>query len=862
MSYDGEGNLASVSEQRTAEQDGVRTHGFSYAPSGDLVGLRSAIGSPLEQLTGGTKRSFGVSLDPAADSKNRFDFAMPGGTGSRWLETDGHGRISSFGVLQCTDAGRVPYCTVFKDASINYAYDIADNPTQITLRDGDLLQYTYDALGRTASLNAPESFNDATYTYDDLGRLLLADGGGKGVSVAYSYDELGRVLSETTPLGTVSYAYDEAGNRTRITWPDGFFVSYAYDALDRMTEVRANGSALIASFSYDALSRRTARTYGNGTITSYGYDGSSRLATLSIDLAGSGDDATFTYAYDQAGSLTSAGSSNDAYDFNGFYDLERVHRTDGYDAYLSAGATEFVYDDNGNLISDGTWSFSYDTFNRLTKAVIKGGPQANYAYDAVGRLFSRHPKSTKETVRYLYAGDQLIGEYANGDILIRRYVPGPVLDEVVAIEEGAGAANRSYVYHDRLGSTVAVADAAGTATAKYSYGPFGEPGATDGMPLRYNGKPLDPDTGLYYSRARWYSPYLGRFMSRDPIGIDDGLNTYAYVGNDPLNYTDPSGECGIAGALGGGLIEGLGQLANRKDRAAWGDAWGELRNGNFGNAFDAAQSQLGRVGEEAVMGAVTCGLGRLATKAGGRLARGGGRCCFVEGTLVDTEHGLRPIEEIAIGEKVWSRDEKTGETALKPVVDLIHLNQRQIWEVAFTGMDGATASFETTDDHPWWVAGQGWKKTEELVVGMAVTTRDGRGMVLASVLETDRIDATYNLTVADFETYFVGEQGVLVHNCDIRRRPRSDLQANKANGDRFRDEIADRMRKEGYEVETEVYKRTMLGGRRIDIEVSLNGKVLGGIETKFGGSRYLPSQRAKDYLLKHLDGYTVNVVRN
>ena len=106
-----------------------------------------------------------------------------------------------------------------------------------------------------------------------------------------------------------------------------------------------------------------------------------------------------------------------------------------------------------------------------------------------------------------------------------------------------------------------------------------------------------------------------------------------------------------------------------------------------------------------------------------------------------------------------------SETALKPVTDLIRRHQRTIWEVGLQGPDGAGERFETTDDHPWWIAGQGWKRTEELRAGMAVVTRDGRGMLVASVAETERTDATYNLTVADFETYFVGEHGVLVHNC-------------------------------------------------------------------------------------------------
>ena len=87
------------------------------------------------------------------------------------------------------------------------------------------------------------------------------------------------------------------------------------------------------------------------------------------------------------------------------------------------------------------------------------------------------------------------------------------------------------------------------------------------------------------------------------------------------------------------------------------------------------------------------------------------------------------------------------------------------------------------------------------------------------------------------------------------------MQANKARGDAFRDEIADLMRKEGRDVQTEVTKQTPFGTRVIDMEVSKDGKVLGGIETKTGNSRYTPSQRAKDEWLRQ-NGYPVDLVRD
>lgn len=113
--------------------------------------------------------------------------------------------------------------------------------------------------------------------------------------------------------------------------------------------------------------------------------------------------------------------------------------------------------------------------------------------------------------------------------------------------------------------------------------------------------------------------------------------------------------------------------------------------------------------------------------AGAGAKTAGKTCCFVAGTLVETEDGLRPLEEIAIGDKVWARDEGTGETALKAVTDLIRRHQRVIWEVSLTGADGASEFFETTGDHPWWIVnadGSGrWVTTEALRPGMTVVSR-------------------------------------------------------------------------------------------------------------------------------------------
>jgi hypothetical protein len=141
-------------------------------------------------------------------------------------------------------------------------------------------------------------------------------------------------------------------------------------------------------------------------------------------------------------------------------------------------------------------------------------------------------------------------------------------------------------------------------------------------------------------------------------------------------------------------------------------------------------------------------------------------CCFVAGTLVMTEAGLRPIEEIEVGDRVLSRDEVSGETAFKPVMELIRRHDREIWELRLYVEDGSGTEelFETTDDHPWRTVDGLWMATAELAPGTHIERASGVAAVVVSSRKTGRTAPTFNLEVADFHSYFVGETGAWVHN--------------------------------------------------------------------------------------------------
>lgn len=526
--------------QAGGNQGADRITRYTYDNADRVTQVQSAYGTAQQ-----------ASETQAYTSNGQKSYVVDANGNRTTYEYDGHDRLVKT---------RYPVLATGSNASSGTDYELltyGDNihVTQRRLRDGNTINAAYDTLGRVTGISGA-TIPAHSFGYNLLGMQTASSISG-GASLASTFDAFGRVTSEVSAQGTVAYQYDAASRRTRITWPDNFYVTYDYDTAGNTVAIKEYGATsgiqVLASYSYDALGRRTGVTYGNGTSRTYAYDGVNRLAGIKIDPAGTTNDlviggvpgAGTPLAYNPASQITSLARSNDAYAWTGNYNFNRNYTTNGLNQYTASGITNLSYDARGNLTgsvdstnpnNSANEAYTYNGLNQLTG--VSGGHSATLAYDPASRLYQ--VISGASTARFLYDGVNMIGEYNGSNALQRRFIPGPGTDEPIAWYEGASTTDRRWLQADERGSIVAVTDAAGNTLAINRYDEYGFPQGNTGR-FQYTGQVWLGEVGLYYYKARMYSPGLGRFLQTDPIGYGDGLNWYNYTGGDPINSTDPSG---------------------------------------------------------------------------------------------------------------------------------------------------------------------------------------------------------------------------------------------------------------------------------------------------------------------------------
>ena len=430
-------------------------------------------------------------------------------------------------------------------------------------------------------------------------------------------------------------------------------LSYARNARGLVTRIATNSGNF--DFSFDALGRRSGLAYPNGSTVSYGFDPAGQLANLTHTGV---FNAPYVYTYDAAGRITRVVDDGPGWNYS--YDaLGRLTRaTDGTNVFvytldavgniLDGGRN---YDVNHRLVSDAAKTYSYDPRGNLTLdqdrttgartvytwnvknqlqrvdffAAATGTTPARtlqFTYDPLGRRASKTDNGLLQ--RFVYDGNDLVGTLDNAGNVGAANVFSGAIDEPLASIAGGSS---KLLYANHLGSVTAVADGA-TLTHAYRYGPYGQTLAgsgADSTPFRHTGREKDTDS-LYFYRARYYSTAMQRFLQSDPIGLVGGINAYAYVEGNPVNYTDPTGECPwcIGAAIGGaagGLIGGGWSVASdlwNGRPVDWGAAGRGAVSGAIGGAVAGATFGLAAPAAGGLaMQAVNAGANRLVANAAG-----------------------------------------------------------------------------------------------------------------------------------------------------------------------------------------------------------------------------------------------------
>ena len=571
------GNPLSVTHpDGTSETFGYDGNGRRVTRHIDALGREDVykwvLGMPVHagRVVGGvTNALFGIDYDKQL---NVVAITDPLGRMAESYVLDGNERIVAVTNVEGQSMSReyavggvVASETRFDGTTVTYGYDTDGNLASVSL-PGETLSFAYDGDGLL--LAASNSVGVVSNGFDAATGWLMASRGADGTEVSYARRNGGGVASMASVAGTTAYSHDAANRWTEIAAPaatfsfgycewngrlaavtngSGLVTEYAYDIMDRVTNIswKTTGGTTLGGFAYryDAVGRIVSRDHSLGDSSqmsqssqkSYTYDDLDRLAT----------DGAVSYTYYAAGNRMARTENGEAITYTLGVGDRLASWTGGAYSYNAAGCVTRIERD-GKPTLDLTW----DSQCQLVSVSTNGVFAESYEYDALGRRVSTTTLAGR--MRHVYDNNwQVIADIDEQGNVVASYVWGAGIDNLLAVNVGGAT---YYPLTDIQGTVWGYVNSANNVIARWQYDAWGNvvdeeiastATALASLRYRFQGREWSAATGLINFRMRWYDAETGRWLSKDPIGINGGMNLYEFCLNNSMSVTDPVGMSGI-----------------------------------------------------------------------------------------------------------------------------------------------------------------------------------------------------------------------------------------------------------------------------------------------------------------------------